>query len=120
MLSAAHVWALGEPADEVVDIIESKQPAPVKSDPAEKAARIAAARRAAALKKAEEKAVAEKKEKERLAAQKATEEQKKAVAAASTSSRPSEKHEPDGGAAGISRVKTAASVNSNQPTPANT
>ncbi len=76
-LSVIPVWAIGEPAGEVIDMIESDKPVPAKNNAAEKSERIAAARRSAALKKAEEKAAAEKLEKERLTAQKVAEEQKK-------------------------------------------
>lgn len=63
----ATLWAYGEPAGDVIEMIESEKAA--KSTAAEIARRIAANRRAAAHKQAEEKAAAEEKERERLTAQ---------------------------------------------------
>lgn len=76
----ATLWAYGEPAGDVIEMIESEKAA--KSTAAEIAGRIAANRRAAAHKQAEEKAAAEEKERERLAAQKAAAERERVQQAA--------------------------------------
>ncbi|NVN98861.1 MAG: polysaccharide biosynthesis/export family protein [Geobacteraceae bacterium] len=73
-------WALGEPAAEVINLIEPERAVPVNDDAVERAARIEAARKDAADKRAEEKAVAQRIEKERLAAQKQAESSKAAEA----------------------------------------
>lgn len=69
-------WGAGEPADEVIEMIETTIKGQPKNDAVEKSARIAAARRAAALKKAVEKAEAEQKERERLDLKKAEEDKR--------------------------------------------